>query len=40
MLWMEGGRGGVQFHVAFYMLSTLGGTVNQSTAAGKAGNKL
>lgn len=27
---------GDQFHVVFYMLSTLGGTVYQSTAAGKA----
>lgn len=32
--------GGGRFHVAFYMLSTLGGTVDQSTAAGKAGNRL
>lgn len=30
---MGGGR--VQFHVAFYMLSTLGGAVDQSAAAGK-----
>lgn len=33
MLWMK--KWG-QFHVVVYMLSTLGGTVNQSTAAGKA----
>lgn len=33
------GEGG-QFHVAFYMLSTLGGSVSQSTAAGEAGDKL
>lgn len=35
MLWMGWG----QFHVAFYMFSTLGGTVNQSNQS-KAGNKL
>lgn len=32
--WHAMDEGGGRFHVAFYMLSTLGGAVDQSTAAG------